>query len=349
MVTGEQIDHIAIVASAVTWPFAGISTVLFFMRIFAQLRHTTQRSYWEDLMLALSWSFAIVQAVILQIALNAAKDLDINNQPGTVPKAAFWAIMMNNWSFLSIELPKVCVAILLVRLFRPALWLRIAIWGLCVIINVVAVGGFIITWVMCNPVAAQWNPWKYPTAKCWPRSTQITYACVSCGISSFINIAFSVYPAIVVWKLQMARWKKVGTIGLMGLGLVAFAFSVVKLYYMTFLLADPPPVELIYLCAQLGIWNRIENDFVLMVGLLPFVRSFFKACTNLKAHSSSSGSRFKSDQYYSINSHKQRKDPDDQLDVEMSSLGRQLKEEASSSLSFDRNHGGKLAKPASFS
>jgi hypothetical protein len=49
MVSDEQIDHIAIVASAVTWPFAGISTVLFFMCIFAQLRHTTQKSYWEDL------------------------------------------------------------------------------------------------------------------------------------------------------------------------------------------------------------------------------------------------------------------------------------------------------------
>jgi hypothetical protein len=220
MVTDEQIDHIAIVASAVTWPFAGISTVLFFMRIFAQLRRTTERSYWEDFMLFLSWSFAIVQASIFQVALKAARDLDANNLPITVPRAAFWAILMNNWSFLSIELPKVCVAILLVRLFRPALWIRIIIWGLCVAINVLAVGGFIITWVMCNPVAGQWNPYKYPTAKCWPRSIQISYACVLCGISSFINIAFSVYPAIVVWKLQMARWKKICTIGLMSLGMV---------------------------------------------------------------------------------------------------------------------------------
>lgn len=150
-------------ASAVTWLFAGISTVLFFMRIFAQLRHTTQKFYWEDLILTLSWSFAIVQAAIFQVALNAAKGLDTTNLPVTVPRVAFWAILMNHWPFLSIELPKVCVAILLVR---PALWLRIVIWGLCVTINALAVVGFIITWVMCNPVAGQWNPYKYPTAKC---------------------------------------------------------------------------------------------------------------------------------------------------------------------------------------
>ncbi|KXG47449.1 uncharacterized protein PGRI_013190 [Penicillium griseofulvum] len=349
MATGEEIDRIAVVASAVTWPFACISTILFFMRIFAQSRHTTQNSYWEDIMLTLSWGFAIVQASVFQVALNAAKDLDATNLPVTVPKAAFWAIMSNNWSFLSIELPKVCIAILLVRLFRPALWLRIVIWGLCVTINVLAVVGFIITWVMCNPVAAQWNPYKYPTAKCWPRSIQITYACVLCGISSFINIAFSVYPAIVVWKLQMARWKKISTIGLMSLGLVAFAFSVVKLYFMTFLLDGPQPLDLIYLCAQLGIWNRIENDFVLMVGLLPFVPAFFQACTNRnKTHTSSNGSHFKGDHYFSINSKKQRKDGEDELEVELASLAR-LKGAASSSLSVDRSNEGKLAKPASFS
>lgn len=220
MVTKEQIDHIAHVASAATWPFAGISTLLFLMRVVAQLRKTTQKSYWEDFMLTSSWIFAIVQAAIFQVALNAAKDLDTANLRGTVPPAAFWAILMNNWSFLSIELPKVCVAILIVRLFRPALWLQVVIWGLCATINVLAVVGFIITWVMCNPVAGQWDPYKYPTTKCWPRSIQITYACVLCGISSFVNIAFSIYPAIVVWKLQMARWKKISTIGLMGLGLV---------------------------------------------------------------------------------------------------------------------------------
>lgn len=218
--TQEQFDHRANVASAATWPFAGISTVLFFMRLFTRWRLPKQARNWDDFVLTLAWVFAIVQAAIFQKALDAAKALDRSDMPGTVPPAAFWAILMNNWSFLSIEIPKVAVAMLIIHLFRPSLWVRIVIWVLCVTINVLAVVGFIITWVMCDPVAGQWDPFKYPQVKCWPRRVQILYACVLCGISSFINIAFSVYPAVVVWQLQMPRWKKISTIGLMGLGLV---------------------------------------------------------------------------------------------------------------------------------
>jgi hypothetical protein len=86
-----------------------------------------------------------------------------------------------------------------------------------------------------------------------------------------------------------------------------------------------------------------------MVGLLPFVPAFFQACTNRnKTHTSSNGSRLKGDQYFSINSKKQRKDAEDELEVELASLAR-LKGAASSSLSVDRSNEGKLAKPASFS
>lgn len=34
-----------------------------------------------------------------------------------------------------------------------------------------------------------------------------------------MDIAFAVYPGIVVWRLQMPIWKKVSTIALMSLGL----------------------------------------------------------------------------------------------------------------------------------
>ncbi|KAJ5084749.1 hypothetical protein NUU61_009328 [Penicillium alfredii] len=318
MITQEQMNHRANVASAATWPFAGISTALFMMRLFARWRLPKQARNFEDFMLTLAWVFAIVQAAIFQKALDSAKELDPNDMPGTVPKAAFWAIMMNNWSFLSIELPKVAVAILITHLFRPALWVRISIWILCVTINVLAVVGFIITWVMCNPVAGQWDPFTYPQAQCWPRSIQITYACVLSGISTFINIAFSVYPAIVVWRLQMPLWKKMSTIGLMGLGLVAFVFSIIKLYYMTFLLDGPGPLDLIYLCAQLGIWNRIENDFVLMVGLLPFVPPFIKSCSQFtKKHLTINSQRHKSSQYSTLASQKQDTRVNDNLELEL--------------------------------
>ncbi|KAJ5621266.1 hypothetical protein N7528_006049 [Penicillium herquei] len=276
MATTDEIKHLADVAAAATWPFCALATILFFMRVFSVWRLKNEARTWEDLVLAISWMMEIIQAAIFQKQLDYAKALDLTRQPETVPNAVFWALLMNDWSYFSIEFPKIAVALLATNLFRAGRWSRVAIWSLCILVNVMAIGGFIITWVMCDPVAGQWNPWKHPNVKCWPRAVQIKYACVTCAFSSLFNIALCVYPATVVWHLQMPRWKKVSTIGLTGLGLVAFIFSIVKLWALTKLVHSPGEVQLIYDSEELGIWNRIENDFVLMVGLLPFAPAFFK-------------------------------------------------------------------------
>ena len=40
------------------------------------------------------------------------------------------------------------------------------------------------------------------------------------AMSAFMDIAFAVYPGMIVWSLQMPLWKKLSTMALMGLGLV---------------------------------------------------------------------------------------------------------------------------------
>ncbi|KAJ5263653.1 hypothetical protein N7478_011258 [Penicillium angulare] len=295
MVTVEHIKYVAGQASAATWPFCALATILFFMRIFSCWRLKNQPRAWEDLILLVSWCFEIIQAGIFQKQLNEAKALDLARAPETIPGAVFWAILMNNWSYFSIEFPKIGIALMATNLFRAGLWTRVAIWSLCIIVNVMAAVGFIITWVMCDPVQGQWDPYTHPNVKCWPRSVQIDFACVTCGLSSLFNIALCIYPASVVWGLQMPRWKKISTMCLTGLGLVAFIFSLIKLYYMSKLADSPEPIELIYKSEDLGIWNRIENDFVLMVGLLPFVPGFFKSFGEFaKSHTSSISYRLRS-------------------------------------------------------
>ena len=40
-----------------------------------------------------------------------------------------------------------------------------------------------------------------------------------------MDIAFSIYPSIVIWDLQMPTWKKLSTMALMSLGLALVPFS----------------------------------------------------------------------------------------------------------------------------
>ena len=53
-------DHDTLIQStyqgtAATWPFTGISTVLFGMKLFSRLRLQTDVLGWDDLVIAVSW------------------------------------------------------------------------------------------------------------------------------------------------------------------------------------------------------------------------------------------------------------------------------------------------------
>lgn len=123
----------------------------------------------------------VVLAVSYQIALSTARKSTADDLPGTYPTPVFWALFTDAWAFLSICIPKLGVALLLSRMLRPKRWLKITMITYCIVLVILAIVGFIITFTQCSPVAGQWNPWKYPKTKCWNRNIQLEYAVTVSG------------------------------------------------------------------------------------------------------------------------------------------------------------------------
>jgi len=264
-------------ASAAAWPFFVISTITFGMRSVSRLWYTEFPIGWDDITISISWVLNVVRMVTFQLALNATRRVDVNNLSRTVPTATFWALFTDSWAFLSVTLPKVAVAFLLIRIFRPRPWVRTTILSMALGLFVVCIAGFIICFVQCNPVAGQWDPYKYPNAHCWPRNVQIDYALVGSSTSAFLDLAFAMYPAFVIWKLQLPMWKKLSTMVLMGLGLASFALGVVKVANNGSLLGTPTLNQLYTDALHIGLWNSLENDFVMIAACLPLVPPLFVA------------------------------------------------------------------------
>jgi hypothetical protein len=123
----------------------------------------------------------VVRMVTFQLALSATRRVDQTNPsslPQTVPAATFWALFTDSWAFLSVTLPKVGVAFLLIRIFRPRPWVRTMILSAALGLFAICIAGFVICFVQCNPVPGQWDPYRYPEVKCWPRNVQIDYSLV---------------------------------------------------------------------------------------------------------------------------------------------------------------------------
>lgn len=131
--------------------------------------------------------------VTFHLALVNTKKVDpLNPQslPATIPPATFYSLFTDTWAFLSVTLPKVGVAFLLVRIFRPRPLVRNTIFFLSIGLFVFCIVGFIISFVQCSPVASQWDQFKYPDGKCWPRNVQIIYALVGSCKLGFISAYF---------------------------------------------------------------------------------------------------------------------------------------------------------------
>ena len=95
--------------------------------------------------------------------------------PQDLPKAGKMNLIATALVIMDIVIPKLSIAILLVRLLSPkraitATMITLALIGIALGISLVA-----ITFLQCSPVAGQWNPEKYHP-KCWDPKVIIDYS-----------------------------------------------------------------------------------------------------------------------------------------------------------------------------
>ncbi|KAK7180425.1 hypothetical protein DPSP01_001799 [Paraphaeosphaeria sporulosa] len=268
----RDLNHFIDQAGAAAWPIFIIATIVFILRTISRVFYSKASLDWEDYVISISWVLDVVRMVTFQLALSATRKVDLNDLAGTLPNASFWSLFTDAWSFLSVTSPKVGVAFLLVRIFRPRKWVANTILGMSIGLFIVCIAGFFICFVQCNPIAGQWDPYSHPKTKCWPRNVQVDYSLMGSSTSAFLDLVFALYPGFVIWGLQLPLWKRLSTMGFMCLGVGAFAFAVVKVTSNTTLLGEPTVTEFAQKALHIALWNSIENDFVMLAACLPSVR-----------------------------------------------------------------------------
>lgn len=95
------------------------------------------------------------------------RHIQLDNQEGTAPHAAFWMYFTAHWTYLSVSLPKCAIAMLIIQLFYPRKWVKFAFIGYCAGLCLLAIVGFVLSMTSCTPMAYMWNPYKHPNGHCW--------------------------------------------------------------------------------------------------------------------------------------------------------------------------------------
>ncbi|CAG9984040.1 unnamed protein product [Clonostachys byssicola] len=140
--------------------------------------------------------------------------------------AIFWTILGFPFGIVAFGLPKLAVASLLVRLMNPNKYNKIALWAVSSLCFATLLGCVVILYAQCTPAYSQWN---FDVAgSCISKWVLVDYAIFAGGFSAFVDLYLAIYPASVLWTLQINLRKKIALCVALGIGSIATVVAIYK-------------------------------------------------------------------------------------------------------------------------
>jgi len=126
----------------------------------------------------------------------------------------------------SFGIPKLAVVALLTKITNPSRKHRIFLWVMTSTCLLILFGCVIILFAQCTPARSQWD--FSVKGKCWSPWILVYYAIAAGNISAAVDLYLAVYPAFVLYRLQINLKKKLALGVALGLGSVATAVAIYK-------------------------------------------------------------------------------------------------------------------------
>lgn len=115
-------------------------------------------------------------------------------------------------------LPKFAVVSLLTRLLNPSRWHRWFLWGMTIwcLLTLFATVGTLLG--QCTPTKAMWN--FDMEISCVDPKHIVNFSLYAGAMSAFVDLYLAIYPAVVLFKLQMRLQKKLALTAALSIGCV---------------------------------------------------------------------------------------------------------------------------------
>ncbi|KAL4811805.1 hypothetical protein BDW67DRAFT_194344 [Aspergillus spinulosporus] len=191
-----------------SWTLGSLCIVIVAVRLYTRALVTRQLG-WDDFFIALSLLSAIICSALAQVAVYYGLGMhtsDINN-PGHRTQAAKYTVIAPNFSVVSTTTGKIFVAIFLLRLMGRSAspwqyWYLYILTLVSVIWNVFAIIA-IIGFYLCEERDSE-------------RHAALT---LPLAFNAFADLALALFPVWIFRKVQLARYKKIGIIIILGAGI----------------------------------------------------------------------------------------------------------------------------------
>ncbi|KAH8900966.1 hypothetical protein GQ53DRAFT_612064, partial [Thozetella sp. PMI_491] len=185
--------------------------------------------------------------------------------------ALLYSIASLSPSVLSFAIPKLGVVALLVRLLNPSRFQRIFLWTLVIVCAISAAMCNVLMFAQCRPTKALWDI-TVTEKECWDPYILVNYSIYAGTFSACTDLYLAVYPAIVLFGLQMKLKKKIVLSAALGIGSIATIVSIIKMTQITLLAST----DFTYATCDLAIWTCVEASTLIIAACIPVLQPLFE-------------------------------------------------------------------------
>ncbi|KAL8829800.1 MAG: hypothetical protein Q9191_001803 [Dirinaria sp. TL-2023a] len=212
--------------NAVNWTFTTIAILAVTGRIIGRLA-LTHNIGWDDFWILVSLLFSISYTAIESVSIAFGGGRHVYY---LAPESLSNAIKFNTIAYvpgiISVGLPKLAVAILLMRLLNIDRRQRILMYCLSIGSIILQTLCVVFFYAQCKPAAGLWDPSLKPA--CWSPSVLVNFAYFAGAYSALVDFYLALYPTTVLFQLKINMKKKIGLSCVMGIGVIAGAVAIYK-------------------------------------------------------------------------------------------------------------------------
>ncbi|GAB1313432.1 hypothetical protein MFIFM68171_03642 [Madurella fahalii] len=249
------------------WTFTATATLFVAGRIFSRFKKLGKIDKGDYLVLT-SLALGYIYMIIITVAVHAGSGRHVAVL--TIPQAER-ALLFTTIGFipgiLSYTIPKFAVVILIKDLLSPSRRHVTAIWALAGVNAVLIVLCITFVYVQCDPPRALWTVGI--KARCWDPVALIATSIAGGASSALFDFWLALYPAAVLWGMQINLRKKVALSTALGFGICAGSVAVYKC--TTFKEAGEDFGDFTYTAVDLVIWTSIEANSVIISACIPML------------------------------------------------------------------------------
>lgn len=149
--------------------------------------------------------------------------------------------------------------------------MRWAIWSVFVFSTLCGIASFLGTLAGCQPLHTGWD--NTPGTLCSNNDYLAVFGYFLSGTAMVTDLACSILPTIMLWNLQVNRRLKITLCGVLSLGFLASAATMVRFRYIV---TYSKTTDDIYVASQIVVWSLVELGVGMVAACLPTLKPLLK-------------------------------------------------------------------------